>query len=444
MKTPREHLSFQLHPMTLNTLVKHHESRQLNLTPGFQRHSVWSLPQRQKLVESILANNPIPAIFLYERTERGRLVYDVVDGKQRLESVLMFLRSRGFTRDGFRVRAPVDDGARPQPRTWRQLEDAYAQHWWSYQVPTVIVSGEFAEIVKLFVLINSTGKALTSAEKRNARFFDSPLLAEAHRLQKRVGALLQQDRIISPGQAERMKDVELITELLVSVLHGGPINKKTAVDKAVGNEAVPACDLRAAANQVGHTLRIVRKVFPKLRTTRFRNLSEYYSLFMVLWQIGQEKVVFTDRRARVAAERLLIEFSRRVDETREAQVKVKLGKLPKGYEQFKDYLLATQLATDDLAQRKKRAQMLHGLLSGLFSSRDRRRAFSPEQRRLVWHSEAAPKCPRCKRVLTWENFQVDHILAHSRGGFTDIANGKLMCGPCNASKGNRHRSRLPR
>ncbi len=241
-----------------------------------------------------------------------------------------------------------------------------------------------------------------------------------------------------------MKDVELLTELLVSVLNGGLIHKKVAVDKAIGNAGVPARELQRAGREVASTIRTIRKVFAKLRTTRFRNVSEYYSLFMVFWQLHQERVVFNDRTARAAAERLLVEFAARVDETRDAQRQVKMGKLPKGYEQYKDYLLTTQGATDDLAQRKVRAQMLGGLLAGLFTRRDKRRAFTPEQRRILWHSEAVPKCPRCKRTLNWENFQVDHILAHSRGGLTDIANGKVMCGPCNASKGTRRRARRRR
>jgi uncharacterized protein with ParB-like and HNH nuclease domain len=58
----------------------------LNLEPGFQRQSVWTERDRAKLIDSILRNYPLPAIFLYKRQEDGDLVYDVIDGKQRLES----------------------------------------------------------------------------------------------------------------------------------------------------------------------------------------------------------------------------------------------------------------------------------------------------------------------------------------------------------------------
>lgn len=53
--------------------------RHLNLEPGFQRQSVWTERDRAKLVESILRNYPLPAIFLYKREVKGHLVFDVID-----------------------------------------------------------------------------------------------------------------------------------------------------------------------------------------------------------------------------------------------------------------------------------------------------------------------------------------------------------------------------
>jgi Protein of unknown function DUF262 len=53
----------------------------------FQRKSVWSWSDRRRLIQSIVPNYPSPSIFLYERQENGFVMYDVIDGKQRLESI---------------------------------------------------------------------------------------------------------------------------------------------------------------------------------------------------------------------------------------------------------------------------------------------------------------------------------------------------------------------
>src|SRR5579862_3609693 len=99
-----------------------HRARQLNLDPAFQRESVRTLADRKKLVDSILNSVPIPSIFLYKRSERNRLVYDVIDGKQRIESILMFVEYREFAEDVFPVRALIDGIDRPEEFFWADLK----------------------------------------------------------------------------------------------------------------------------------------------------------------------------------------------------------------------------------------------------------------------------------------------------------------------------------
>src|ERR1700735_4928984 len=78
-----------------------YEKGSLNLTPGFQRNSVWGLRDRQALIDSMLRGYPIPAIFLYSRSEKGQTIYDVIDGKQRLETIFKFA---GIQRGAFDVK----------------------------------------------------------------------------------------------------------------------------------------------------------------------------------------------------------------------------------------------------------------------------------------------------------------------------------------------------
>ena len=102
---------------------------------------------------------------------------------------------------------------------------------------------------------------------------------------------------------------------------------------------------------------------------------------------------------------------------------------------FANYLLQVQQQTDDLTHRKNRAEMIRQLFKGLFERKDSRRIFSPEQRRLLWNSEDKKKCSQCGAPLDWNNFQVDHIKAHSQGGRTRLSNAALICRHCNPSKG---------
>jgi len=66
---------------TITDLVNLYEDGLLKLEPGFQRQSVWTERDRAKLIDSILRNYPLPAVFLYRREDDGQIIYDVITGK---------------------------------------------------------------------------------------------------------------------------------------------------------------------------------------------------------------------------------------------------------------------------------------------------------------------------------------------------------------------------
>src|SRR5262245_54760326 len=76
--------------MSVQDIINHYEKGQIDLNPGFQRASVWRDIDRNKLIDSILRNYPLPSIFLRRSDKDGNTVYYVIGGKQRIESILMF------------------------------------------------------------------------------------------------------------------------------------------------------------------------------------------------------------------------------------------------------------------------------------------------------------------------------------------------------------------
>lgn len=64
---------------------------ELDLTPAYQRGDVWPTGDAQKLIESILQGIPLPSIILLKPTGNLHHKYEVVDGKQRLTSILRYI-----------------------------------------------------------------------------------------------------------------------------------------------------------------------------------------------------------------------------------------------------------------------------------------------------------------------------------------------------------------
>jgi hypothetical protein len=431
-------LRFEYGDMTIQQFMNHFEYDQLNLEPGFQRNSVWSPKDRAALIDSIFSNYPMPSVFLRKRQDPdGGLVYDVIDGKQRLESIFMFMGLGRFRRDQFYALTKLSP--QEEESDWydwskvRRKDGEYA--FTSYKIQTVEVTGEFSEIIRLFVRINSTGKKLTSAEKRHANYYNSQFLKKAGKVAKRFESYFRRNRILSAGAISRMKHVELICELMASIANGGLLNKKKALDEIIGGRSVEGKKLDQSVREFMRIAKLVEKMFPHLKETRFANAVDYYSLFMLIWEFDRQGHVLGNASRNRQAEKLLIWLSLGVDRVRQKQRKA-VGAAP-DERIFADYLTTVQGDTDSQATRERRAQILKSLLAGLFEKKDEKRSFSPEQRRLVWHSDGTKRCSVCGVKLDWTNFTIDHIKPFAKGGRTSLRNASLMCRRHNSQKGSR-------
>ena len=64
-------------------------SGELNYSPWYQRRSVWTTPQKSYLINTLIEQKPIPAIYIRYSLDldRGKTVREVVDGQQRIRAI---------------------------------------------------------------------------------------------------------------------------------------------------------------------------------------------------------------------------------------------------------------------------------------------------------------------------------------------------------------------
>jgi 5-methylcytosine-specific restriction endonuclease McrA len=420
--------------MSVQDIINRYEKGQIDLNPGFQRASVWRDPDRNKLIDSILRNYPLPSIFLHRSDNDGNTVYYVIDGKQRIESILMFT---GYMRGNrFSTWSQLPEMENPEWIDWATLKKKKLQSKiLEYRLQTIEVTGETADIIDLFVRINSTGKALTRAERQHAKFFDSAFLKKAGQLASKYEPYFKSVGILSSSQITRMKHIELICELMVSDNAEDVINKKAALEKIMESKAITGQRLDKVVQRTKAGLNRLKQMFPNIHQTRLKRVSDFYSLAVLIQKFEREGLILTDRKRNRLAWDLLVIFSNGVDEVSQLQKQAK-GITP-GQELFREYLLTVREATDEINHRRKREQILRGLLETLFERKDSARLFSSEQRRILWNTSGDRKCSVCKQPLTWEDFTIDHIDPYSKGGRTELENAALMCRKHNSAKGNR-------
>ena len=187
-----------------------HGRNQLDLEPPYQRRSVWSDKYRSDFITTVLMNYPCPAIFLFEQIRPdGTFFYKVVDGKQRVTTLL------NFVRDGF----PVSDDFPNETlrgKLFSQFDDGLKLTVWRYSFTVEFIEQENEAIINdIFNRINKNVARLTPQELRHAKFYGKFSQA-AERLTEFTESKLPTGfpRIASQSKRQ-MKDVENVANLLL-------------------------------------------------------------------------------------------------------------------------------------------------------------------------------------------------------------------------------------
>ncbi|MEM7680506.1 MAG: DUF262 domain-containing protein [Planctomycetota bacterium] len=209
----------------------------LQLSPSFQRRPVWSSDAKSYLVDTIVRGLPVPIIFLREKLdiERQSAVREVVDGQQRLRTLLSFIDPACLAdyqpkRDAFQVRANhnkeiagKDFASLNKDTKTRILTYEFSTH----VLPTTL---EDREVLQIFARMNSTGTKASHQELRNARYFGE-FKTLCYSIAYEHLSLWRQWSIFTEEQIARMKEVELTSDLLMNMESGITGKSQARIDK---------------------------------------------------------------------------------------------------------------------------------------------------------------------------------------------------------------------
>lgn len=192
-----------------------------NMTPPYQRRSVWSIEKKSFFIDSILKNLPIPPIFLKRNIDdiSGKTSYAVIDGKQRLTAIIEYIHGE------FSATSENDDvfyDERLDGKFFFDLDDSelvdYKKIFWRYLIPIEYIDTDSPQIIdNIFDRLNRNGEVLNGQELRHANYYNTSLL-------KTIGELAAQDfwiKRLEYTDKSRMEDNSFISELVFSILEDG-------------------------------------------------------------------------------------------------------------------------------------------------------------------------------------------------------------------------------
>lgn len=195
----------------LSWFLDMYEAGKLELTPRYQRKSVWGAKDRKFFLDTIFNNFPCPAIYLQKEITDTKIIYNVVDGKQRLQTVIEFYQNK------LRIPSSFED-ARLANKKWKDIESEtdlkYKFYNYPFSVEQLQCNGD-VQWDEVFNRVNRNQKTLKDQELRHARFngwFIKKAEAEA------ADELWKTLRISTTGREKRMQDVEFISILMLVML----------------------------------------------------------------------------------------------------------------------------------------------------------------------------------------------------------------------------------
>jgi hypothetical protein len=292
----------------------------LSIKPPYQRRPVWGLRQKVKLIESVLLDLPIPELFVDETTDdEGKTRFAIIDGQQRTRAILQFM---GLDRDPLEqdyndfALDTLDSDSPFKDKTFKDLSSTERKAFFSYKFSIrTLYNPSDLEVRDTFKRINQYLTKLNDQELRNATY-SGPFVRLVETLANEK--FWTDQGFFRTSHIRRMRDLQYVSELIIGVASGPQGGSTKVIDEYYSNyedydDEIPNQD--DIKDRYQATLQTIKEIFPELKKAgRFKNLADFYSLFVALAALMHDDAEFPDSgKALTSLRQSLLEFSEEVD-----------------------------------------------------------------------------------------------------------------------------------
>ena len=263
-----------------------HKKGTLIPQPKYQRNPIWSLGQKCFLIDSLMTGCPIPQVFVNIQTvgkgSAKETHYEIVDGQQRLRSMLEFL-SDEWPLVATAARAyPVSDEYKPHiGKRYSELPDHLQNAIWDYPLAVQEIRGwDDFDIRAMFRRLNYVNERLNQQELRHSQYFgefnEAVENLAKNEFWDNIGLFTRRD-------SQRMKDVEFISELFVIAIDGIQDQQKT-LDRYYSDYDVVFPKKNRYLTRFQLVVNSLQTIASTVQETRFSKKGDFYALFAATLQ----------------------------------------------------------------------------------------------------------------------------------------------------------------
>jgi hypothetical protein len=272
----------------------------LILQPDYQRKEVWADAAKMMLVDSILNGIPMPKIFVSSEIKDGRTVRTVIDGQQRITTILSFLA------EGFILTSPYDGvllGC-----SFSQMPLNSQEEFLSYDIDFNEAKGLLdEELREVYSRINKYFVPLNKQELRKADY-PGDFLALAENLA--TLDFFDDCAFFNATARRRSLDVEYVSELLAGILLGIS-DRKDAIDICCKTyRQWDDNEKTKVYNEFKDVLFDIEQIFSNenpIKKTRWKQKSDFYSLFFAVRSLRAEGFSLADDLSPLRSDLLLLD-----------------------------------------------------------------------------------------------------------------------------------------
>lgn len=266
---------WQSSPHTIADIREWNGNGTLLLQPDYQRREVWGDAARVMLIDSILNDIPMPKIFVSKAIKDMRTYRSVIDGQQRITTILSFLN------DAFVLEDPYNGPY--GGKKFSELPDEVRDEFLLYSIDFNEASGLPPE--ELREVYSRVNKYLVPLNRQELRKADFP--GEFLKISEELANLdsLDDMGLFNATARRRSLDVEYVSELLAAQLRGIS-DKKDAIDECCRDYAAwPEAESAAARFEFEGAISDIAKIFDStypMKKTRWKQKADFYSFFFAV------------------------------------------------------------------------------------------------------------------------------------------------------------------
>lgn len=164
--------------MTVAEVIRLYNRGRLSITPSYQRVYRWTNEQKSRFIESLLLKYPIPPIITIQtEDEKGFSQYEIIDGAQRISTILEFMSSevdkekrvKNFKED-FKCIVGAEVFKELNGKTWSDFKDEDFD--FTFEASPILftnfTSGDESIKFDVFTRVNTLSTKLSEQEIRNS------------------------------------------------------------------------------------------------------------------------------------------------------------------------------------------------------------------------------------------------------------------------------------